>query len=487
MNGKNELAEPNTATSSRMHHEGRNVEALPPTKWLMLRRNHILAFLIVFVVLTGLWDFSTSERLGLMLLIQPEMQPQTKAMSTANEASSPKTSSATYTVPTTAHKKPLPIWMQDYVKFYHSQLNVSAAGEITLKPNAKYLQWSCRRSRGCGGIGDRLNGIVQGLYMAICTDRVLLVDWASPTPLTALQPALLPWNVRQNVAPASIIRTVDNHKSPYLLDPTQLPIDQGLVLWNNLWRDTKGSFVRNTTCLEKYWSEHGGLDATTQIYQTAFWTLFQWSPIIVQHTENLKRRAGLSQTPSLRTRPYIGVHVRTGKGASWDDPVRHSGESDLRQFYQCARVLQQGIHEICPPLGSGKKSLQLLNVYVASDNLQAKETLQQWDMEDLRRRNDTNPVTRAFHFASNLEVMHIDRSTPDRMQDPAAAELDAWAELSTLIDAVCLVTSRSQFSNIPMWVSTHQPRCSVRFDHCSAEDVAIALQVLKDNGCPSYE
>jgi len=73
------------------------------------------------------------------------------------------------------------------------------------------------------------------------------------------------------------------------------------------------------------------------------------------------------------------------------------------------------------------------------------------------------------------------------MQDPAAAELDAWAELSTLIDAVCLVTSRSGFSNVPMWVSTHQPRCSVRFDHCSAEDVTIALQVLKDNGCPSSE
>jgi hypothetical protein len=397
----------------------------------------------------------------------------------------------------------LPGWMLDYVNFVYSQLEISpTTGEFTLKPDAKYLLWTCRmRSKeGCGGIGDRLNGIVQGLYMAICTNRVFLVDWEHPDPLTALIPALLPWNITSGNVPISqILHTIDNRQNQFLLDPSKIPDQiQGLELRSNLW--LYEPIVRQTQCLRKYWDEHGGLDNSTQLYQTAFWTLFEWSPTIVQHTADLKRRAGLSTLSSTTAestgdgslstvapvRPYIAMHVRTGVGASWVDPPRHAREEDWRRFYQCARTIQQGIRDLCPPTvipSSGQQSL--LDIYVASDNALAKETLQQWDAEDCRQQTN-NVSTTTFRSAPHLEVFHIDRSQKERMRDPAAADLDLWGELSTLTDAVCLVTSRSKFSYLPTWLSPQQPRCQVRFDYCSSENVTIALQALSNAGCPVY-
>jgi hypothetical protein len=408
----------------------------------------------------------------------------------------------------------LPTWMLDYVDFYHSQLDVSATtGEFSLKPDAKYLLWTCRlqsgRSKGsCGGIGDRLNGIVQGLYMAICTNRVFLVDWEYPDPLTALIPALLPWNFTSGNVPISqILNTIDNRQNQFLLDPSKIPDEiQDLELWSNLW--LYEPIVRQTQCLRDYWDKHGGLDNSTQLYQTAFWTLFEWSPTIVQHTDDLKRRTGLSTLTSTTTskstddgslatvdpvRPYVAMHVRTGVGASWVDPARHAGEEDWRRFYQCARTIQQGIHDKCPPTARPSSRQQqpqhqqsLLDIYVASDSSDAKERLLAWDAVDCRQQTN-NISTTTFRSAPHLEVFHIDRSQKKRMRDPAAADLDLWGELSTLTDAVCLVTSRSGFSNLPKWLSPQQPRCQVRFDYCSFENVTIALQALSNAGCPVYD
>jgi hypothetical protein len=407
----------------------------------------------------------------------------------------------------------LPTWMLDYVDFYHSQLEVSATtGEFSLKSDAKYLLWTCRiHSDGsCGGIGDRLNGIVQGLYMAICTNRVFLVDWEYPDPLTALIPALLPWNFTSgNVHISQILRTTDNRQNEFLLDPSKIPDEiQGLELRSNLW--LYEPIVRQTQCLRDYWDKHGGLDNSTQLYQTAFWTLFEWSPTIVQHTADLKRRSALTTLTSMSTttsestgdgdlatlapvRPYIAMHVRTGVGASWVDPARHAGEEDWRRFYQCARTIQQGIHELCPPTAipssrqhQPQHQQSLLDIYVASDNSKTKEMLLQWDAEDCRQQTN-NISTTTFRSAPHLEIFHIDRSQKERMRDPAAADLDLWGELSTLTDAVCLVTSRSGFSNLPTWLSPQQPRCQVRFDYCSPENVTKALQALNNVGCPVYD
>ena len=181
------------------------------------------------------------------------------------------------------------------------------------------------------------------------------------------------------------------------------------------------------------------------------------------------------------------MHVRTGVGASWVDPARHEEEDDWRRFYQCARIIQQGIHTLCPPTAiPSSRQQSLLDIYVASDNSKTKEKMQEWDAEDCRQQSNTVSTT-TVRSAPHLEAFHIDRSQKERMRDPAAADLDLWGELSTLTDAVCLVTSRSGFSDLPTWLSPQQPRCQVQFDSCSPEKVTIALQALCNAGCPVYD
>jgi len=199
--GTDRVGEDHETTTSRLL-----VLSTPPRavyNWLLHRRRNLVLALLVLVVLVGLWVCSTSERKNLALFRQRGLRQahnlnrkRDSCLSTtvsrhrchgrqhhpSNATSLPKIAPVTYNFPD-AHNTTLPVWMQDYIEFYHSQLHVSAiTGEITLKPDANYLLWTCRSrpSASCGGIGDRLNGfIVKCLFVAICTNRVLLVDWKS--------------------------------------------------------------------------------------------------------------------------------------------------------------------------------------------------------------------------------------------------------------------------------------------------------------------
>ena len=47
----------------------------------------------------------------------------------------------------------------------------------------------------CGGLGDRFNGVVSGLVLAMLTGRAFAIDWASPCPLEDHLPThLIRWN-----------------------------------------------------------------------------------------------------------------------------------------------------------------------------------------------------------------------------------------------------------------------------------------------------
>ncbi|KAL9657214.1 hypothetical protein ABK040_011436 [Willaertia magna] len=76
---------------------------------------------------------------------------------------------------------------------YYVQLHNEALTKKLLINNNNYLIYRCHQ--GCGGLGDRLLGIVTSLYIALLTDRVLLIDFPNPAELSQiLQPNLIKWN-----------------------------------------------------------------------------------------------------------------------------------------------------------------------------------------------------------------------------------------------------------------------------------------------------
>jgi hypothetical protein len=68
--------------------------------------------------------------------------------------------------------------MKDYIKFHRS---ATQGGE--LRKGVKYMIYEYTNASLSGGAGDRIIDMVKALYLAICTNRVLLIDSNFPTPL----------------------------------------------------------------------------------------------------------------------------------------------------------------------------------------------------------------------------------------------------------------------------------------------------------------
>lgn len=335
----------------------------------------------------------------------------------------------------------MPPWMTAYVNLHPHY-----------KPNEPYIKWVCRRQgTGCGGLGDRLNGIVMSLYIAIMTNRTLILEWNDLE--TFLEPAFIQWNASLSSLPIpkERISTVDNRNDSFLVEPCQEKHDAiGIEFHDNLL--TYESDMNTSKCMTEYWNRFGGRQDDRPLFHVGFWTLFRFTRKVPERADFLREAAGMQKNS-----PYIAVHIRTGKGATWDDPVRHGSLDDLHQFYDCAVKIQKGMKQRFP-------SEELLDTYIASDNNDVKKQIHSWS-ENIK-------------FVSELEVFHIDRTDAKDLDNADQAMLDVWAELKVLIDATCLVMSRSKFSDVGSLLSPQQPRCAVMFDECSDEAVARALDAI---------
>lgn len=69
-----------------------------------------------------------------------------------------------------------PAWLDDYIS-WHRQARSA--------PDSKFLVWRCNKGQEvtCGGLGDRLRGIMWTLRVAVASRRVLLINQASPMPM----------------------------------------------------------------------------------------------------------------------------------------------------------------------------------------------------------------------------------------------------------------------------------------------------------------
>jgi hypothetical protein len=333
-----------------------------------------------------------------------------------------------------------------------------------------WLQWVCLQRGACGGLGDRIYGMIMGLYMSLLSGRLYLIrEWESPAtahPLEDyLQANLVQWKAKTdaNRRPAAMLTTVDNRNHPLLLDPCGLATDpRDYELRNNLM--TYEGIFRQTDCLQDYWKEAGGGPPPTDnrsLAHIGFWTLFRFTARVEEQARILLRQVGLVAAASSPHPFYLAVHIRTGQGQTWQDPARHDGVENMEAFYQCTRRLQDAVQKRCtlasrPP------------VYVAADTVDAKEFFQ------THSANDDGSLKANLQ----MEVFHIDRSVTHKLQNVSAAYDNVWGELKVLIDATCLVMSHSKFSTLAWELSDQQPRCAVYFDDCDEDRVQQAVSVL---------
>lgn len=369
-----------------------------------------------------------------------------------NAAFARKNSTSTFAE--SAHS--MPPWMTAYVDLHKSRIVKKADGTLQYT-NDPYLKWTCRVMGSCGGLGDRLNGIIMSLYMAILTNRTFILEqgWQTPANMTAfLQPASIRWNLSAPSYANKRISTIDQCQHPYLTEPCkQHDPAKGIEFQNNLMTDEA---QLAESCMNDYWKQFGGRQDDRSLFHIGFWALFRFTPLVDQSANQLRQRAGMKGSND----PYVAVHIRTGQGATWEDPVRHGTTQDLHSFYQCALKIQTGLKQ-------RYQTTTMPSIYSAADNNTAKELIQSWNQDG------------TVMAVTDLEVFHIDRTRVNELKDFDQAYSDVWGELKVLIDATCLVMSRSGFSKLGSQISHQQPRCAIMFNECSDANVTKVLNRLK--------
>ena len=336
--------------------------------------------------------------------------------------------------------KILPRFIGDYIKFHRANFDING----DLKQGVRYLVYECKGNqtfqvklkRHCGGIGDRLHGIFHLFYLAICTERVLLIDSTFPFALqNFLEPAYLAWNAS---FPASnnTVYNLHNLHIPWeeLLSSKQgVRFEHSHIFSLSTWdSDYMKSHFEQKGLRQPQFANKQDLDIALSVW--AFQSLFQFSGSVRKRALALKRSALLpSDVPNETVPPYISAHLRTGdKKFKFDQDIKRKrframGPQLYRQFLDCIQQLQTSLspHQIAP-----------LNVYLASDDSEVKGLLKEWDS--------------SIHTPSAMTISHVDVPVAANKDNDAAFQgmLDAWAELVVLMDSECIVVSASQFGEL---------------------------------------
>ena len=374
-------------------------------------------------------------------------------------------------------------WLSEYITWHAQELQRLKAGE-----HVEILVYTCGPDEFCGGIGDRISGILSTFYVAVVTKRLFMIDHPSPFPLRqTLIPALIVWDatflIKERMSTTTInlvdtARPLESFAEIFSAHGTgvgviRLKINRyyvGMTLWasrvskktNQTGSDAIGAMykMRRDACVSanvKYFSEL----VTRQTFHLAFWALFEFSIAVKKRSMDMLQEAKLTSSHS----QYVAVHARIGGTnpdshgvAGWDDPARHDLK-DLDMFISCAvQKMERG--SWYPNLPSFESPKGRFSAMVFSDRLDFKVRAHKADER--------------FGYSSSTTLFHVDRSKTSSDFLAEAGNVDAYAELLLLSEAVCIVGSVSTFSGLAASISSEahsDARCFCIFDSCGNDNV----------------
>jgi len=357
-------------------------------------------------------------------------------------------------------------WDSQYVEFHHevtSKLAVAKADDVG------FLIFVC--DGGCGGIGDRISGMLSSFFLAVFWHRVFLIEHSSPFPLEdTLVPKDIKWNVPEQVKSlqAKELNLIDatNRKKAVRslneLHATKVPVIRlkvnrywlGMLLWDNPCNanhDGLHGFSGGLTRL------HSGNSCATwslepkpsHTFTFSFSLLFGFSPAVLQRVQDMRHESGIQLGEK-----YAGIHARIGGTTSassssitWADPARHD-ISDLDAFVDCAK-------EKSSRFVSGPTNMSAPILLVSdSDELKRSEII---------KRNMIRTVSST--------IFHVDRSTEGDLLRRKQGNIDTYAELAFLSNASCIVGSLSTFSGVAASIGSPLLDCFSLYSSCSDETV----------------
>eukprot|EP00927_Polykrikos_kofoidii_P017049 TRINITY_DN17741_c0_g2_i1.p1 TRINITY_DN17741_c0_g2~~TRINITY_DN17741_c0_g2_i1.p1 ORF type:complete len:1000 (-),score=137.92 TRINITY_DN17741_c0_g2_i1:120-3119(-) len=200
------------------------------------------------------------------------------------------------------------------------------------------LVYSCESFRQCGGLGDRINGMVTAFLLAVLSKRLFLIDSENPLPLQMLlEPNAIDWRVRGSLGALAGLRHHSYHdkRVQFEADVDRLVNypDEVLVVSTN-YRMLRTLF--ESAELAPLAAELGlPLHAPSFLVADLFEYLFRPSAPLLAELGLLRASLG-----GVEDRRFIAIHFRTGD-ISWD-PMRH-GKEELQAFLACAKQAEDDL------------------------------------------------------------------------------------------------------------------------------------------------
>lgn len=305
------------------------------------------------------------------------------------------------------------------------------AALLSQKNSPQTLVFLCDGQSWCGGIGDRLRGIMTTFYMSIALERKFKI-WMQPVPFSEIfDGPQYDWQLSAKPACDVVVSEMDYGNGTHLMNV----LLGGAFFWQRTVCVRTNHFfdadlVRRFPRI--FGSAQDVADAHFVYFGEAFRFLFRPNQQTLAVFDNLRRSAGLPHVVfGTKSRDWTAIHFRHGIGT---DPERDS-LALAPNVSLCHANLRRAMRWQGP-------------VYIASDSYAAKKVL-------------SEHVSDAV-FA-NFTPQHID------LDADITGHLHAWGEFLLLAHASCIVASSSGYS---YWASAltagfDEKHCFVHWRNCA--------------------
>ena len=314
--------------------------------------------------------------------------------------------------------------------------------------NTKYIIYECKGS--CGGLGDRLKGMVNAYLWALVTNRTMKFILEHPCPdflEGLLVPNLTKWDKDiPSTKDAIILDLIDDEKFRKILlrgNLEKLYASDVIILRTNInyWVEfTKVTHYRGIL------QRHGFSDFSLRgIFKKAFQDMFTWSPNLKATFTRLKNR----------TSPLVCVQVRVG-GSSKSmafDPPRRNMASVLKQFKTFAKV---------------KNVAPKSKVFVTTDSVEVTKLAQK--------------LFGSSYLETPGEITHSDRS---KAGEACAGMKKVILDFYILTECDYLQVSRSGYGILASYLNRNQKNVSMIWKGGIVHGV-IPERFLNYGGAPDF-
>lgn len=310
-------------------------------------------------------------------------------------------------------------FLDEYAAFHHKTKG---------KAEARYLVYHCvgaNSSDKCGGLGDRVRGMLFLFRVAIATRRILLLKWTHPLPLEMFfKPSLIDWRTEIDQEHKPIVRfekIMNMPKGSEAVWPNGTLLDLSKQTFESAWHDVKVANVQTNMFADAPLFEAPHLnDKSLHFKHCLFRYLFLFSDLAESEGRKYIRRL-------YNNAPYPAAHLRLGFSPDENKGRERGVRAEVA--VACARTCSARLAR-CSNV-TPNTSVPLL---VVTDHTDLRQEI----LAGKHPVYASLPYTRTFH---------LDYSPSRNITE----HITTMVELYVLAHASSLVVSRSGYSHIALW------------------------------------